>query len=292
MQAVEYITSQNLDRRAFEILNSIAVVPGAIGAWRAEAVNAAGGLSSDTLAEDADLTFGIIRAGYRVVYEEDALAMTQAPQGTHQFFRQRLRWSLGMLQTAWKHRAALREARPLGFVAIPNIVLFGILLSLLAPLADIVFVAFVLGFVLGAILEPTGIFDPAGLLPFLLYALFLSSDVLLAAVAFGFEPREPKRLLWWTLLQRFFYRQMLNVVVFRAVYYAFSGRLVGWRKVLRTIDGPPVSAVDRADRRVIDLKWEGDDRRRWNRRAMDLNPVGPERRERRSGIKPPALGKG
>ena len=33
-QALEYITSQNMDRRAFASLNCITVVPGAVGAWR------------------------------------------------------------------------------------------------------------------------------------------------------------------------------------------------------------------------------------------------------------------
>ena len=37
-QALEYVTSQNVDRRAFDLLNCITVVPGAVGAWRRTAV--------------------------------------------------------------------------------------------------------------------------------------------------------------------------------------------------------------------------------------------------------------
>src|SRR4029077_4976005 len=37
-QAIEYVTSQNFDRRAFSSLNCISVVPGALGAWRRDAV--------------------------------------------------------------------------------------------------------------------------------------------------------------------------------------------------------------------------------------------------------------
>ena len=33
-QALEYITSQNMEKRAFDLLNCITVVPGALGAWR------------------------------------------------------------------------------------------------------------------------------------------------------------------------------------------------------------------------------------------------------------------
>ena len=62
-QAVEYITSQNFDRRAFDLLNCITVVPGAVGAWRKDAVILAGLYSSQTLAEDTDLTFKIRKLG-------------------------------------------------------------------------------------------------------------------------------------------------------------------------------------------------------------------------------------
>ena len=62
-QAIEYVTSQNLDRRAFDLLNGITVVPGAVGAWRRDAVDEAGGFSNDTLAEDTDLTMYVLRRG-------------------------------------------------------------------------------------------------------------------------------------------------------------------------------------------------------------------------------------
>src|SRR5229473_1752002 len=41
-QALEYITSQNMEKRAFDLLNCITVVPGALGAWRKKAIEAAG----------------------------------------------------------------------------------------------------------------------------------------------------------------------------------------------------------------------------------------------------------
>ena len=78
-QALEYITSQNLDRRAFASLNCITVVPGAVGAWRRRAVAEVGGFSSATLAEDADLAMALCRAGWRVVHAPGARAFTGVP---------------------------------------------------------------------------------------------------------------------------------------------------------------------------------------------------------------------
>ncbi len=79
-QALEYITSQNMEKRAFDLLNCITVVPGALGAWRREAIEAAGGITADTVAEDADLTIAIRRLGWRVTYDEYAIAWTEAPE--------------------------------------------------------------------------------------------------------------------------------------------------------------------------------------------------------------------
>ena len=55
-QALEYITSQNFERRALNTMGAVSVVPGAIGGWRVSAVREAGGFHTDTVAEDADLT--------------------------------------------------------------------------------------------------------------------------------------------------------------------------------------------------------------------------------------------
>jgi peptidoglycan/xylan/chitin deacetylase (PgdA/CDA1 family)/spore germination protein YaaH len=78
-QALEYITLQNLDRRAFALLNCITVVPGAVGAWRRDLLEQIGGFSSDTLAEDQDLTLKVRKLGYKISYDENAVALTEAP---------------------------------------------------------------------------------------------------------------------------------------------------------------------------------------------------------------------
>src|SRR5206468_175254 len=67
------------------------------------------GVSADTLAEDTDLTMAIIRAGWRVVYEERAVAWTEAPSTLRQLWRQRYRWCYGTLQEMWKHRRSFIE---------------------------------------------------------------------------------------------------------------------------------------------------------------------------------------
>src|SRR5262249_34118698 len=130
-----------MEKRAFDLLNCITVVPGALGAWRKQAIEAAGGITADTVAEDADLTVAIRRLGWRVSYEERAIAWTEAPETPGALIRQRFRWTFGTLQTFWKHTNTLFRPRygTLGWIALPNIFVFQLVLPLISPIIDLLF---------------------------------------------------------------------------------------------------------------------------------------------------------
>src|SRR4029079_17205987 len=113
-QALEYITAQNLERRALARLGAMTVVPGAVGAWGKRATLDAGGSPPDTLAEDQDLTIAVQRRGWRVMYDQSAIAWTEAPQSFRQLARQRFRWAYGTIQCVWKHRRVMVDGRPRG----------------------------------------------------------------------------------------------------------------------------------------------------------------------------------
>ncbi|HOX42454.1 MAG TPA: glycosyltransferase [Myxococcota bacterium] len=216
-QAVEYVTSQNFDRRAFSALNCISVVPGALGAWRRAAVLAAGGYSQDTLTEDADLTLTILRSGGHVVYESQAIARTEAPESMGGFLRQRFRWTYGTYQCLWKHKRAFGRGT-LGWVGLPNIVLFQILFPALSPIGDAVMVFSVIRGDWNAFLSG--------------YLAFLAMDLCASLLAFWLD-RKPK---WWLLLlliQRFCYRQIMYWVSLKAMVAALRGMRHGWRKLDR-----------------------------------------------------------
>jgi peptidoglycan-N-acetylglucosamine deacetylase len=234
-QALEYVTSQNLDRRALSLFNAITVVPGAVGAWRKSVVEALGGFSDDTLAEDQDLTIAVRRAGHVIAYADDAIAFTEAPDTLRTLARQRFRWSFGTLQCMWKHRAAFLDPRSgsLGLIAMPNTWIFQLLFPAISPVADLMFLWSLVSVWLvrqqhGATYAVT---DLVQVLTF--YAVFLMVDWLAAVVAFLIEPGEDRSLTWLIFLQRFAYRQVMYWVVVRAFVVAIRGRLVGWGKLER-----------------------------------------------------------
>ena len=68
---------------------------------------------------------------------------------------------------------------------------------------------------------------------------FLIIDVLTCVVAFALERHEDWTLLIPVLLQRFYYRQLMYIVLFRSVKEAVSGRPVGWKGVEQEPPAPP-----------------------------------------------------
>jgi cellulose synthase/poly-beta-1,6-N-acetylglucosamine synthase-like glycosyltransferase/peptidoglycan/xylan/chitin deacetylase (PgdA/CDA1 family) len=242
-QALEYITSQNMDRRAFASLNCITVVPGAVGAWRRELIKEAGGFQSDTLAEDQDLTLSIRRMGHNIGYEEDAIAWTEAPDRLHTLARQRFRWAFGTLQCMRKHIDALFRPRygALGFIALPNVWIFQVLFPLISPVMDLMLVYTLLVAGVDRWQQPKGYSSTALRQVLFYYALFLAIDWVSAGFAFLLEKKEHWRLLWWLFLQRFCYRQVMYYVMIKSVAVAARGTTVGWGKLDRkaTVEAQP-----------------------------------------------------
>ncbi len=238
-QALEYITSQNFERRALNTLGAVSVVPGAIGAWRVSAVREAGGYHIDTVAEDADLTMALLRNGYRVEYEDLALAFTEAPTNANALMRQRFRWSFGILQAVWKHSDVFARKGALGFVALPNILIFQILLPLVSPFIDVMFAVGTIWYFVQKYFHPEST-DPASFQRLLIFFVaFLVIDFIASAIAFALERRRPEAredgwLLSQVWLQRFAYRQLFSVVLFRTLKRAIQGRPFAWDKLDRT----------------------------------------------------------
>jgi peptidoglycan-N-acetylglucosamine deacetylase len=141
-QAIEYITGLNLQRRTFAQLGCPQVISGAIGAFRREALIEIGGYSEDTIVEDMDITISLIKAGYSVEFNGDAIAYTEAPESIRSFYKQRLRWTFGGFQVLKKHSNMLFNHKygTMGMIGLPYFLLFpwmDVIISILFILAII-----------------------------------------------------------------------------------------------------------------------------------------------------------
>ncbi|KUO20071.1 bifunctional polysaccharide deacetylase/glycosyltransferase family 2 protein [Streptomyces dysideae] len=221
-QHLEYVFGFNLDRRMFEVLECMPTVPGAIGAFRRDALLGVGGVSDDTLAEDTDLTMALWRAGWRVVYEESAVAWTEVPGSLRQLWRQRYRWCYGTIQAMWKHRGAVFEVGPAGRFGrrgLSYLALFQVALPLMAPIVDL-FALY------GALfLDPL---QSAGV-----WLAFLVLQLICAGYALRLDG-ERVRALWSMPFQLFVYRQLMYLVVIQSLVAILLGTRLRWHRMDRS----------------------------------------------------------
>ncbi|GGU04979.1 bi-functional transferase/deacetylase [Streptomyces coeruleorubidus] len=223
-QHIEYVMGFNLDRRMYDLLRCLPTIPGAVGAFRAEALRDAGMMSADTLAEDTDITMALHRAGWEVRYAPDALAWTEAPSSLRELWRQRYRWSYGTMQATWKHRHALLErgtAGHFGRLGLPLLAVFQIFTPLLAPLIDILAVY---GVVFG---------NPRTTV--LAWCGVLAVQAVCAVYAFHLDG-ERLRPLWALPLQQVVYRQVMYLVLTQACLTAVNGYRLPWQRLKRSGD--------------------------------------------------------
>lgn len=222
-QALEYVIGQSIERRAWHLLGVVSVVPGAVGAWRRDAVLAAAGFGTDTLAEDCDLTITLQVQGWRVSYAPEAVALTEAPETVQALLKQRFRWCFGVLQAVWKHRRSMLSPpannRVLGLLLLPCVLACHIVTPLLAPLADV------------AALVAIGLGHFRSVAPY--YLALLAAELLLTLLALRLD-RARLALLWDWPINRTVYRWLLFVALARAVVAAVRGGAVGWGKLVRT----------------------------------------------------------
>ncbi|MCX8043503.1 MAG: glycosyltransferase [Desulfobacterota bacterium] len=234
LQELEYICGFNLDRRAYDMWNCVTVVPGALSAFRKQALQEAGGISDDTIAEDTDLTLTLHRLGYSIRFAADAWAFTEAPDTVRGLVRQRIRWAFGTLQCLCKHHDLLgtRMNKALGFFSIPSVWLFHFVLVAIMPCVDI---ALLVSLTTGA---GHAVVDYA--------CAFLVLDVLLAVAACSIDGT-PLYRAWRILPMRLVYRPVLAWAVWISLLRALKGVWVTWgrqeRRGLLFLDAAPYRVV-------------------------------------------------
>ncbi|PJN30054.1 bifunctional polysaccharide deacetylase/glycosyltransferase family 2 protein [Kitasatospora sp. CB02891] len=231
-QHIEYVLGHNLDRRMYDVLNVIPTIPGAVGAFRKEALRRVGGMSDDTLAEDTDITMAVLSDGWRIVYAERARAWTEAPASLQQLWSQRYRWSYGSMQAMWKHRRAVIARGPagrFGRIGLPLVVLFGVVAPLLAPLVDL--------FLLYGVLFTDAPITLAS------WGAFIALQALLSWYAFRLDREKPWHLISLPI-QQVVYRQLMYIVLLQSTITAFTGGRLRWQKLRRTgeVAAAPVEA--------------------------------------------------
>jgi len=174
-----------------------------------------------------------------VIYEDRALAFTEAPVTMDGLMRQRFRWSFGILQAIFKHRGAISKHRAMGLFALPNTLIFQILLPLVSPFIDLAFVWGVLYYIYDRHFHPETASAASFEKLLAFFLAFLIIDFTASALAFTLERKHPASkgdawLLFHIWIQRFTYRQVFSIVLFKTLKRAIDGKPFAWDKLDRT----------------------------------------------------------
>jgi cellulose synthase/poly-beta-1,6-N-acetylglucosamine synthase-like glycosyltransferase len=102
-RAYEYTYGHEIVKKGQDNFGTIFVSPGCCSVYRTNVLKQLD-ISSDTLAEDMDLTIQTHRLGYRVRYLHDLIAYTQDPNNLKDFYKQITRWYRGFWQIMKKHK--------------------------------------------------------------------------------------------------------------------------------------------------------------------------------------------
>ena len=220
LQASEYIIGINMYRRAFAMMGCVPVISGAIGAFRKEALRAVGGYSSDTLVEDMDLTIALAEHEYRVVYNEWAIAYTEAPEDMSQLYKQRFRWTLGGFQALKKYRHMLFNPKygSMGMVSLPYFALSPFLIVGLSTL-----------FIVSAI----SLLFTDGFLPFLsFYLAYVGTQAVLLFFAFAIDTEDTK-LIPLSFIDILWHNFLMTFITVRTWFAHLTNEKAGWNPLTR-----------------------------------------------------------
>jgi cellulose synthase/poly-beta-1,6-N-acetylglucosamine synthase-like glycosyltransferase len=216
LQVVEYFRAFLVGRVGWSSLNALPIISGAFGLFKRSLVEAVGGYSTKTVAEDVELVLRLHRylrerdEPYRIEFVAAPVCWTEAPEDVRSLSRQRRRWQRGLGESLWRHKRMIGNRRygTLGLVALPFFLLF----EFLGPLIEAAGPLAALGaFALDRLSLPF-------LIAFLTLSVFLAILLSVAALAleeFSFRRhargREIARLVAYAVLENLGYRQLVAV---------------------------------------------------------------------------------
>lgn len=218
MQALEYVTGLNLDRRAYDLFGANVVIPGALGAWKTSVLKRLRGFKGDTIAEDADMSVRVQRLGYHVAYASDAIAYTEAPETLKQFLKQRERWVFGIFQVLFKNKDIYFSTKKgfLGAILLPYLAFIQLPFLLLAPIIDISAIFLLI---------------KAPMLVVYYFSIYLLIQMILAAITFFYGKDGRIWLILYIPLMRIYYQSFWYFNLYKCFIKAIRGDWVNWNKL-------------------------------------------------------------
>lgn len=236
-----------LVRRALHLARCMPIISGNVGAFRRSVVVDLGGFRTDTVGEDLELTWRLLRHGHRVVFAPRAIVYAESPSTVSGLWRQRVRWSRGLLQALRIHGSAMfTPQRGMLGVLLMYMSLTMVLVPVLQTILLVAAIAGVVTWTGGGVAGPTP--DQVwGALMWL--GLVVAAFLAVVSALLDRAPRDLRHA--WTIPLWPVYSVFVSLTMLRALVAALQKAPVRWNKLERTgVVSVPRVLPARAARRV------------------------------------------
>lgn len=130
---IDYLMSQDIHKRAQDIINALYVMPGCAAAYRKNALKRHISFDHDTVTEDLDFTYQYHKKRLKLTFCKNAIAYTQDPSTFRDYVTQIRRWHAGNWQNLLKHFSVMNN--PGNALELSLIYLEGLIFPLLLLIA-------------------------------------------------------------------------------------------------------------------------------------------------------------
>ncbi|MBI4010159.1 MAG: glycosyltransferase family 2 protein [Candidatus Aenigmarchaeota archaeon] len=120
-------------RKLLEFLDAVYVTPGPLSLYRKNALIKVGGFDAKNMTEDIEIAWRLLSKGYKIKMATEAKTYTNIPNKLKAWWRQRIRWNIGGMQTMMKYKHTFLKSN------------YGVLGSFIWPFFSISYVLSLLG---------------------------------------------------------------------------------------------------------------------------------------------------
>ncbi len=118
LQSVEYKIIA-FTRKLFGFVGGIYVTNGPLSIYRKKAFDEVNGFDEKNLTEDIEITWHFVKDNWKVQMSLASLVYTVVPSNLRIWFKQRIRWNVGGIQTIMKYKKSFLEKGMLGSFILP-----------------------------------------------------------------------------------------------------------------------------------------------------------------------------
>ena len=122
LQSVEYKVIV-FTRKLLSFIDAVYVTPGPLAVYRRSAFEEVNGFDESNITEDIEITWHFVSKGYKVDMGVPSKVYTVAHDTFKAWYRQRLRWNIGGIQTINQYKKSFLKAGMLGLFILPFFVL-------------------------------------------------------------------------------------------------------------------------------------------------------------------------